>query len=246
MRHWGSCSSFCSGGGGGARARGGHGGEGGGASDVLVSSGSNPTPFSQNKQNEPAVAIDQRPPERPRGGLERRARHGGLQRRPGQRLPVHRGRRRVRDLLLLRQWPELDASRRYTGWSARDDCQGAPGTTTIPCEPDHNGPIGTLPRYDEVGLVADGDPALAFGPAPDDNGEVLVGQRLAALLREPGVQAARDQHVQGRRGDRRSRARTTSRRQPRATSRPGCSRSSRAGRRAPSSPTRSRSGRTTP
>jgi hypothetical protein len=31
------------------------------------------------------------------------------------------------------------------------------------CDP-HVGPIGTLPRYYESGLVADGDPALGFGP----------------------------------------------------------------------------------
>ena len=45
----------------------------------------------------------------------------------------------------------------YTGWSARD---GTPGF----------GPIGTLPWYFEEGIVADGDPAVAFGPKPGANG----------------------------------------------------------------------------
>jgi hypothetical protein len=45
----------------------------------------------------------------------------------------------------------------YTGWSARD------GTAEV-------GPIGTLPKYYENRLVADGDPALAFGPQPDGQG----------------------------------------------------------------------------
>src|SRR4029453_17806177 len=37
------------------------------------------------------------------------------------------------------------------------------------CAP-HPGPIGTLPRYDESGLVADGAPAGGFGPKPGPNG----------------------------------------------------------------------------
>src|SRR5829696_4707246 len=43
----------------------------------------------------------------------------------------------------------------YTGWSARN---GTPGI----------GPIGTIPWYYEAGLVSDGDPAVAFGPIPSN------------------------------------------------------------------------------
>ena len=56
----------------------------------------------------------------------------------------------------------------YTGTSARD-CLGAIGDSDPPCTPEE-GPIGTLPRYDEVGLVSDGDPALAWGPRPGAGG----------------------------------------------------------------------------
>src|SRR5919109_925191 len=52
----------------------------------------------------------------------------------------------------------------YTGLSARH-CIGAPGPDDPDCEA-LQGPIGTLPRYDEVNLISDGDPALAFGPRP--------------------------------------------------------------------------------
>ncbi len=51
----------------------------------------------------------------------------------------------------------------YTGWSARH-CLGPD-----PCDP-QVGPIGTLPNYYEAKLVADGDPALAWGPVPDGSG----------------------------------------------------------------------------
>jgi hypothetical protein len=56
----------------------------------------------------------------------------------------------------------------YTGYTARG-CQGVVGNFDPNCTPTV-GPIGTIPNYYENGLVADGDPALAFGPVPDSNG----------------------------------------------------------------------------
>src|SRR5262245_37594123 len=61
----------------------------------------------------------------------------------------------------------------YTGYSARfginNSCLGVVGPDPG-CTPDPHGPIGTLPWYYENGLTSSGDPAVAFGPRPDANG----------------------------------------------------------------------------
>ena len=56
----------------------------------------------------------------------------------------------------------------YTGWTARH-CLGIVGSDDPDCEVEE-GPIGTLPHYDEANLVSDGDPAVAFGPQPGEDG----------------------------------------------------------------------------
>ena len=58
------------------------------SADTRVSVGSPVTPFSQNKQNEPAVAVDAAPPQRPGRRLQRRDRHGGLRGRQRRRGPA--------------------------------------------------------------------------------------------------------------------------------------------------------------
>ena len=53
----------------------------------------------------------------------------------------------------------------YTGYSARGCTEDAE------CQPDPDGLIGTLPNYYENDLVSNGDPELAFGPRPAENGD---------------------------------------------------------------------------
>ena len=153
--------------------------------DTLVTNGSHPTPFSQNKQNEPAVAVNPCVPTIAAAGVNDEIDLEACNNRERQDVSVHDRRRRVRHLLLRRQ--RLDWTQpSYTGWTARD-CLGVVGTQPANpadnCDP-HVGPIGTLPRYYENGLVADGDPAVGVRPATRRERHVRVDERLAAVLRE--------------------------------------------------------------
>ena len=127
--------------------------------DVLVTNGSPASTFSQNKQNEPAVAIDAAHPLVVAAGANEEidmAPCGTDTATADAPCPFTPG-VGVSGIYFSFDGGHSWTQPTYSGWSGRT------GTEQV-------GPIGTLPWYYENGLVSDGDPAVAFGPKPDANG----------------------------------------------------------------------------
>jgi hypothetical protein len=129
--------------------------------DTLVTVGSPSAPFSANKQNEPAVAIDANHPTVLAAGANDNIDMEACNAGTDNTCPFTEG-VGVSGVYFSFNSGTSWFQPTFTGWSARN-CVGVVGNTDPPCAP-QVGPIGTLPGYFEAGLVADGDPAVAFGP----------------------------------------------------------------------------------
>ena len=124
--------------------------------DTLVTNGSPTGPFSQNKQNEPAMAIDAHAPNVVVAGSNDEIDMEACNAGDPTRCPFTAG-VGVSGFYYSTDSGKSWTQPMYTGWTARNCLGPAPCAAAV-------GTIGTIPGYYESGLVADGDPALAFGP----------------------------------------------------------------------------------
>ena len=144
--------------------------------DTLVTVGSPSTPFSQNKQNEPAVTVNPADPTIAAAGVNEEIDMEACNNRDDKTCPFTPG-IGASGIYFSDDSGSTWMQPTYTGLTARD-CLGVVGTQPANpadnCDP-HVGPIGTLPRYFESGLVSDGDPAVGFGPQRGPNGQFSWG-----------------------------------------------------------------------
>jgi hypothetical protein len=128
----------------------------GATGDREVSVGSTSTLFSQNKQNEPAMAVDANHPNILAAGSNDNIDMEACNAGDPTTCPFTPG-VGVSGIYFSFNNGETWTQPTYSGLTARDCLGPAPCTA-------HPGEIGTLPWYYENGIVSDGDPALAFGP----------------------------------------------------------------------------------
>jgi hypothetical protein len=134
--------------------------------DALVTNGSPTMPFSQNKQNEPAITADANNPDILVAGANEEVDMEPCNSGADNTCPFTPGIGSSGVYFSLNggdTWMQPT----YTGLTARN-CPDTVGPDAG-CTPTF-GTIGTLPWYYENGLQSDGDPAVAIGPTPGPNG----------------------------------------------------------------------------
>src|SRR5919199_996616 len=123
--------------------------------DQRVTVGSPPTPFSANKQNEPAVAIDPMHPNVVAAGANDEIDMEACNAGPDDDCPFTPG-VGTSGIYFSTNSAGSWHQPTYTGLTARN-CLGSPGDGDPECVPT-TGPIGTLPNYAENDLASGGDP----------------------------------------------------------------------------------------
>ena len=142
---------------------------------VRVSVGNPGSPFSQNKQNEPAIAVDANHPNVLVAGANDNIDMEACNAGDPTTCPFTPG-VGGQGVYFSFDGGATWSQPTYQGYTART-CLGpapcAPSTPPTPAGPSNAGigPIGTPPGYIEAGLVSGSDPALAFGPIRGADGK---------------------------------------------------------------------------